>query len=186
MLVVAAKNPCRFLVVFLCHPCHRYHGMMSGLLCEPLRCDKCGCDYPTARCLVYCLIPGRAPQAFDSKLITTAKKEIVETCVEQDEGRSADDERLSDLKTEVWRFTTMNAFRRYEVNRLESKRDRVMTDRLLATEALAAAVRKKKHFKMQSCFWRGSIAIRKRSLTALFERKRSNDIDIDFLESWKA
>ena len=80
----------------------------------------------------------------------------------------------------------MNAFRRYEVNRLESKRDRVMTDRLLATEALAAALRQKKQFKMQACFWRGSIAIRERKLTASFERIRTNKIDIAFLESWRA
>ena len=159
--------------------------MMSGLLCEPLRCDKCGCDYPTARCLVYCLIPGRTPQAFDSKLITTAKKEIVETCVEQDEGRSADDERLSDLKAEVWRCSITNAVRRRQVNSLERKRDRVEIDRRLATEDLAAALRQKKQFKMQACFWRGCIAIRERKLKSSFERIRTNKIDIPFLETWK-
>ena len=79
----------------------------------------------------------------------------------------------------------MNAFRRYEVNRLESKRDRVMTDRLLATEALAAALRQKKQFKMQACFWRGCIAIRERKLKSSFERIRTNKIDIPFLETWK-
>ena len=50
-------------------------------------------------------------------------------------------------------------------------------------QAVAAAVRKKKHSKIQACLWKGMNAVRKRSLTATLKQKTQLKLDAKWLST---
>ena len=92
-----------------------------------------------------------------------------------------DEARLAELQDEVRHWSELLACRKSSLACLEKIRDDMMVERYLATKAFAAVVKQKKHLQMQACLWRGTIAVRKRSLAALLKEKRWAKRDNDWV-----
>ena len=90
---------------------------------------------------------------------------------------STDEERLRELQEEEHRLIGLNISKNAEIALLEETNYKMQVIQLHLHYSLAAAVRRKKHLKMQVCLWKGILAVRRRSLTTALKKHRSLKID---------